>query len=286
MKNSGVIQGRIVPENKGKYQVRSTGIRQDDFKVNFQRKCDIQKVKSLYEQNGFVVLKGIIDKKTIEDLLKEVEKVLVDPTLNKKRDLHYLNKGEISSMHNIADYSKYYRNFIRNSKVTDFFREIYGEPKEIIFNSSYFAKPRRIGISTKPHQDNAFFCMSPPEVMTCWFPVNFADSRNGSMFYYRGSQKEGNIAHEPNGNLGASMCISTETENVLCSKYDKVEIELGSTDCVLHDPLVVHGSNENQSAFDRKAFNFSIASTKTNQNKKQFLQYKNKLNKFLDVMKK
>ncbi|MDA7624759.1 phytanoyl-CoA dioxygenase family protein [bacterium] len=287
MKNNiGVIQGRLLPKYQERYQAHSINYSQEEYAVEGMENHDIFKYKSLYEKNGFVILKGVIEKKTISDLLVEVEKILVDPMLNRKRDLHYINEDEISSMHNIADYSDYYKSFIRASKVSDFFRAVYGEPKEINFNSSYFAKPRRVGILTKPHQDNAFFCMEPPEVMTCWFPVNFADSRNGAIYYYKGSHKEGNIQHEPQGNLGASMCISVGTEKIIRSKYDKVEIQLEATDCVLHNPLVVHGSDENKSAFDRKAFNFSIASIRTNQNKKLFAQYKNKFNKFLDIMKK
>lgn len=246
---------------------------------------DINNAKLIYNENGFVTLKGVIDKKTIADLLGEVEKLLVDPKLDKKRDLHYINEKEISSVHNIADYSEYYRSFIKTSKISEFFRTFYGEPKELIFNSSYFAKPKRVGISTKPHQDNAYFCMEPPEIMTCWFPVNFSDSRNGPLYYYKGSHKEGNIEHKPQGNLGASMCISAEAEKRVHSKYDKVEVHLETTDCVLHNPLVVHGSDENRSAFDRKAFNFSLASINTNQNEKSFLQYKSHLNRFLEIMK-
>ena len=247
---------------------------------------DFNEAALLYDENGFVVFKGMIEKEIISQLLSEVEKVKINPKLNHKRDLHYANKNEISSMHNIADYSEYYKNFIRKSKVSEFFKYVYGEAKDVIFNSSYFAKPKRFGVSTKPHQDNAFFCMVPPEVMTCWFPVDFSDTRNGTLYYYKGSHQEGNIQHEPHGNLGASMCITEEAERRISSKYKKIEIHLEATDCVLHNPLVVHGSNENTSEFDRKAFNFSIASTRAKQDENLFRQYKSNLNEFLEIKKK
>ena len=50
---------------------------------------------------------------------------------------------------------------------------------------------------------------------------------------------------------------------------------------MIHDALVVHGSNSNISYKNRRAFNFSIASRDKINNKKLKL-YKNKLKKFLD----
>ena len=46
-------------------------------------------------------------------------------------------------------------------------------------NSSYFAKPKFQGLETKTHQDNAFFCMDPPEIATCWMPLSSANKKNG-----------------------------------------------------------------------------------------------------------
>ncbi len=237
-------------------------------------------IKSKYFEDGFVVIRNIIEKEVISNLLIEMQQALSNPNLNRNRDIHYLNGTEISSMHNLADYSTYFRGFIQSSKINDIFKWIYGESKDFIFNSSYFAKPKKIGIATKPHQDNAFFCMDPPEAMTCWFPVDFADERNGALYYFKGSHKEGNIEHEPEGNAGASMCINEGMEKTIIKKYCRNEVHLSVTDCVLHSPLVVHGSYENKSEFDRKAFNFSIASKNAVQNKVLFEKYKKNLDQF------
>ena len=113
-------------------------------------KKDFNEAAILYNEDGFVILKGMIEKEIISQLLSEVEKVKVSPKLNHKRDLHYVNENEISSMHNIADYSEYYKNFIRNSKVSEFFKNVYGEAKDVIFNSSYFAKPKDLEFLQSP----------------------------------------------------------------------------------------------------------------------------------------
>jgi len=236
--------------------------------------------KNNYLDNGFVILRDFISKPEIDKLIEELERVKKLATLNKHRDFHLIN-GRVSSMHNLADYSDYYKFFIQNSPVQDFFNSVYGSSSSKIFNSSFFAKPRRNGLETIAHQDNAYFCMDPPEIMTCWFPVDFSDSRNGTLYYYSKSNTLGNIPHIAEGNLGASMCINQENINNVARKFDRHEITLSKGDCVVHSPLVVHGSDANLSEFDRRAFNFSIASSNAHRLEESYQNYQNKVKKFL-----
>ncbi|MCX7253066.1 MAG: phytanoyl-CoA dioxygenase family protein, partial [Burkholderiales bacterium] len=242
----------------------------------------LDRAKYLFEKNGFVVLKEAIPQELITtihaSLLKAVRE---DQITNKSRDLHLFPDGEISSAHNLADYLVEYIGLIQLSNVRELIGKIYGKLSDAVFNSSYFAKPKLIGLETKPHQDNAFFCMSPPEIATCWIPLSFADTSNGGMYYFVGSHQAGNLPHEPEGNLGASMCINSEHIDAIASRYCKQYISIKAGDCILHNSLVVHGSNENLSEFDRHAFNFSIGSANAVRNEDLFNQYQNKLNEYL-----
>lgn len=242
----------------------------------------LNSAKALYEKNGFVVLKRAIPTGLIESIHRALlEAVQAGKIVNSKRDLHVFPNGEISSAHNLADYLEEYKSLIQLSNVRELVRHIYGELSDSVFNSSYFAKPKLIGLETKPHQDNAFFCMSPPEIATCWLPLTFADTTNGGLYYFAGSDQAGNLSHAPEGNVGASMCIGPEVANALASKYPKQYISIEVGDCILHNPLVVHGSDENVSHFDRHAFNFSIGSAKAVRNEALFKQYQSNLQEFL-----
>lgn len=238
--------------------------------------------KDVYEKNGFVVLKEVIPRELIAtihaSLLKAVQK---DQINNKGRDLHVFPNGEISSVHNLTDYLPEYTRLIRLTKVRELAEKIYGELSDVMFNSSYFAKPKLIGLETKPHQDNAFFCMSPPEVATCWIPLTFADTSNGGLYYFVGSQQAGNLPHAPDGNVGASLCINSEHVDAVASLYPKQYISIKAGDCILHNSLVVHGSDANLSKFDRHAFNFSIGSAKAVRDAELFYRYQNTLEEFL-----
>ena len=110
--------------------------------------------KEKYLENGFVILRNYIPVSDVDKLVIELERIKGLATLNKLRDLHLVN-NRVSSMHNLADYSDYYKFFIQNSPVQDFFNSVYGSSSSKIFNSSFFAKPKQYGLETKAHQDNA-----------------------------------------------------------------------------------------------------------------------------------
>ena len=76
--------------------------------------------KNNYLDNGFTILRNFIVKSDIDKLVTEVERVRGLTNLNKLRDLHLVD-GRVSSMHNLADYSDYYKFFIQNSPIQDFF---------------------------------------------------------------------------------------------------------------------------------------------------------------------
>jgi ectoine hydroxylase-related dioxygenase (phytanoyl-CoA dioxygenase family) len=243
---------------------------------------EISRARNQFKSDGFAVIKNVIPRDLIDFLhAKLLDCVRENRITNQKRDIHLFENGVISSAHNIADYMEDYRLLIDLPAINEIFGAIYGDRQETVFNSSYFAKPKEIGLETRTHQDNAFFCMKPAEIMTCWLPVNFSTKENGALYYFAGSQAEGDIEHVADGNLGASMCLSEKDNRAVLSKYHKTYIELVKGDCVIHSALVVHGSDENRSAYDRNAFNFSIASRRAIRDEALFNRYKSNLEKFL-----
>ena len=131
-----------------------------------------KELKNFFNTNGYVILRDSVPidliKKVRQDLLEAVNK---NQITNLKRDIHFFKNGEISSAHNLTEYLPSYKKLMSSKKISNFFKSIFSEIKSSKFNSSYFAKPKYQGLETKPHQDNAFFCMEPAEVATCWMPL-------------------------------------------------------------------------------------------------------------------
>jgi len=243
---------------------------------------EIKRIKKTFQNRGYVVLKNFMPKKLINEIKNDVQKLLKKRKIkNKLQDIHYLQNKQLSSVHNIDKYMPYHKKFLNSTKILKVFHGIFGSSEKEWFNSSYFSKPRKVGIPTKAHQDNAFFNLYPCEAFTCWIPTDSVTKQNSSLYYYLGSNKGGLLPHEPQGNLGASLCIPKKYINRVRKKYKKHYVQLKKGDCIIHDPLVVHGSEKNRSSIDREAFNFSIKSKKAKKDVVAWNNYRKKLNTYL-----
>jgi ectoine hydroxylase-related dioxygenase (phytanoyl-CoA dioxygenase family) len=238
----------------------------------------LKKIKKSYLKNGYAVLKNYIPKNLIKEMLNDTKKLKESKKAKKNIfDIHYLKTGELSSIHNIANYFPKYKKFATKSKVIEVFREIYGPASNDQYNLSYFNKPKKKGVETKIHQDNAYFLLKPAEACTFWIPTCDVTKKNSAMFYYAGSQKEGLLEHKLNGNPGASLCISNKIQKKIEKKYKKNFISMKKGDCIIHSPLVIHGASSNQSSINRGSFNFNLRSKKAKPNHAELIKHKNKL---------
>ena len=248
---------------------------------------DYKKIVKILTNDNFVIIRNFFSQNTLREIKSEIKK-LEKMDLN-KRDKHYVydskNKKILSSIHNIHLYSKFYKNLINECGLKDIIIERYGSRSKRIFNSSLFAKPKTHGLPTKIHQDNAFFNLKKGEALTCWVALDISNKKNGSLFYYKGSSELGLQKHISEGNLGASMTVKQSAQFLKkIKKYKKVYIHAKPGDCVIHDALVIHGSENNVSTANRRAVNFSISSLDKVDSIK-FKAYKDKLKQFLNKKK-
>ena len=250
-------------------------------------KNKINRVKKTFNKNGFAILRNFISKEKIDEIKNDVDRLIQTGLIkNKLENVHYIKTNKLSSVHNIANYMPYHKKFFNYTQIHKVFYGIYGPFQKKWFNSSYFIKPKKIGIATKAHQDNAFFNLNPCEAFTCWVPTDSVNEKNSPLYYYLGSQREGLLPHNPEGNLGASLCIPKKYIKKIKRKYKKQYVRLNKGDCIIHNPLVIHGSEKNKSIIDRSAFNFSIKSKRAKQDIAGWDGYRKKLNIFLKNKKK
>jgi len=246
----------------------------------------IDKAAKIFNEFGFVVLKKSTQISNLASLKEDIDKAIKGKKIKESiRNIHYFENGEVSSAHNLSSYIPSYDNFRQTNFFKQFVEKAFGSVSNMDFNSSYFAKPKKIGIETKPHQDNAFFCMKPPEIATFWFPLSFASVKNGALYYYPLSHQLGDIDHAAEGNLGASMCLNYRQISRIEKKFNRYYIDLKAGDCVVHNSQIVHGSEENTSNYDRNALNFSLASQKAQRDVVLYSNYQKRLENFIRVKK-
>ncbi|MFM7290005.1 MAG: phytanoyl-CoA dioxygenase family protein [Planctomycetia bacterium] len=122
-------------------------------------------------------------------------------------------------------------------------RLVHGEP--VLMGVETFNKPAKVGSGVPAHQDNAYFCQSPPDVLTIWISIDAATDANGPIFYIRGSHG-GMLAHQPSGVAGNSMGLAV--------RFDKSDPFVGTLepgDALVHHSQTIHYSAPNKTDHPR-----------------------------------
>lgn len=118
-------------------------------------------------------------------------------------------------------------------------RLVHGEP--VLAGVEVFNKPARVGSGVPPHQDNAYFCQTPPDMLTVWVAIDAATEANGPIFYVRGSHVGGMLPHRPSGVKGNSIGLAVGFD-----KRDAFVGTLAPGDALIHHCQTIHFSGPNK----------------------------------------
>jgi ectoine hydroxylase-related dioxygenase (phytanoyl-CoA dioxygenase family) len=211
---------------------------------------NIEQISTDYERDGVVRVKQFLSHEEVKVVRAEID--------NYVREIaHKLQASEVTFE---AD-GKTPRNLWRMEKHSSFFDQVSRKPEAInlvrrlvrgepvIVGVETFNKPARIGSAVPPHQDNAYFCQSPPDVLTVWIAIDLVTEDNGPVFYVRGSHKLGLLPHKPSGVKGNSMGLAEKFDHA-----DPFVCLLEPGDALIHHCQTIHYSGPNRSEHPRCAF--------------------------------
>tara|TARA_Y200000002_G_scaffold292752_1_gene246924 strand:+ start:57 stop:809 length:753 start_codon:yes stop_codon:yes gene_type:complete len=241
----------------------------------------MKKIKSLKEQfykNGFVKVENLFNKNEVKKLLKEVEKVKKNFLIIKNPNMHFTKDQKFNTIHNINEYIK--KGFIlkitKDKRLKDIVDSIL-ESKTKLRNLEFFLKPAKTGKAAPVHQDNYYWNIPSKKALNVWIACTQSNSKNGGLYYFKSSHKEGLINHELSLQPGTSQQISSDYFKR--KKFKKIYPDLKPGDCILHHCEVMHGSKENKSKLNRVGIVMSYKSIKAKIDKKGWFNYQQKLKK-------
>ncbi|MDP6503965.1 MAG: phytanoyl-CoA dioxygenase family protein, partial [Planctomycetota bacterium] len=141
----------------------------------------------------------------------------------------------------------------------------------------WFNKPPNTEHPTPPHQDNFYFCLKPPNVLTLWLALDPVDEENGCLRYIRGSHAGGIRLHGPTQVLGFSQSVSDYGPEEEASE-EPMLLEPG--DLVIHHGETIHRADPNRSATrHRRAFGTVYRGKSCRRDEAAFQRYKDALDK-------
>jgi phytanoyl-CoA hydroxylase len=158
----------------------------------------------------------------------------------------------IRKLYRMALQSDWFRNLAFHPGMTAAVRELLG-PDFFLLQSMLLMKPPRFGMVKVWHQDNAYFHVTPPDVLGFWVALEEADVENGCMHVVPGSHQAGLAPHDSRrGDHG--LIVEPDPADVIA-------IPLHAGDALLFDGEVYHYTPDNLSDRRRRAVQYHYAST-------------------------
>lgn len=198
-------------------------------------------LKQTYASDGVVRLGKLFDAAQMTSIREALERYTqrVAPTLPPD-DVTFEADGQtVRNLWRMQQHDPYFGQLADDSQLLALVRELlHGEP--VLMGVETFNKPAKVGSAVPPHQDNAYFCRTPPDVLTVWIAVDPVTLANGPVSYIRGSHNRGMLPHKASGLKGNSMGLDAPFDG-----SDPFVGILDAGDALIHHCQTIHFSSPN-----------------------------------------
>jgi phytanoyl-CoA hydroxylase len=214
----------------------------------------VDSIKEQFDRDGFVIVRQLLPPGELTVLRRELDRYIgsVVPNLPDS-DAFYVEKGRPETLKQLQHMGRdpFFRDYPRHSVWSSLASTLIGEPVEGQ-EPEWFNKPAGTNSPTPPHQDNYYFCLVPPHVVTIWMALDPVDDENGCLRYVRGSHLHGVRPHGRSNILGFSQGVSDYGPE---DTNQEVAIHLQPGDVVVHHGNTIHRAEPNRSAHrNRRSF--------------------------------
>jgi phytanoyl-CoA hydroxylase len=230
--------------------------------------------KSQYDADGFVVVRDLLGASEFGVLRENLDRYIreVVPGLTAS-EAFYVDAAQLETLKqlhrmNVDPFFEQYRNHPRWRSLAE---ALVGE--EVSANEpESFNKPPGTDSPTPPHQDNYYFCLRPPNVVTIWLALDRVDEGNGCLRYVRGSHRRGIRPHQVTRVLGFSQGISDYGNE---DRALETPILLEPGDVVAHHGNTIHRAEGNRSTDrNRRAFAMVWRGVSCRRDEEAFARYR------------
>lgn len=203
-------------------------------------------LETSFARDGFVVIRRLLPPEELAQLEENLDRYIreVVPGLP-DADAFYHDRARPRTLKQLQRMGRdsYFESYRRNSRWVDLAQTLLGEPA-VVEQPEWFNKPPGTNHVTPPHQDNYYFCLTPPRVLTIWLALDDVDAENGCLRYVAGSHKRGFRTHSRSNILGFSQGIVDYTPDDFTRE---VAVALQRGDAVAHHGMTIHRANANLS---------------------------------------
>ena len=138
----------------------------------------------------------------------------------------------------------------RLPEILDMVSQVIGDDFAL-WNSSFFAKPARVGTKTPWHQGGEYWPIEPLATCTIWIAVDASTSENGCLRVIPGSHRARRLASH-NESCAEGLALNLEPDKSEFNEAEAHDIVLEPGQISLHDVYLYHGSEANRSDKPRR----------------------------------
>lgn len=233
--------------------------------------------KLAYDRDGFVVIRQPLPPDAFHELQEQLDRYIRDvvPGLPDAQAF-YEDKTRPETLKQMQHMSldPYFEAYRQQPIWLELATDLVGEPVEAM-GPEWFNKPPRVSRPTPAHQDNYYFCLTPPNVITIWMALDKVDQGNGCLRYVPGSHRRGIRPHSRSSILGFSQGITDYTAD---DAREEVAVHLEPGDIVAHHGNTIHRAEANESAErHRRAFAMVYKGVSCRRDEVAFARYREAL---------
>ena len=201
-----------------------------------------------YERDGCIRVRGFLDAALLAQVRQNLQRYMrqIAPTIPAGDRTFEADGTTVRNLWRMEQHDAYFADLARRPEIVALVSKLVnGEP--VLMGVETFNKPARVGSGVPPHQDNAYFCQSPPDVLTIWIAMDAATEENGPIYYLKGSQR-GMHPHRPSGVAGNSMGLAK------MPPHEQSEVFRGTLepgDALVHHCQTIHWSAPNKTDHPR-----------------------------------
>ncbi|WP_432798193.1 phytanoyl-CoA dioxygenase family protein [Poriferisphaera sp. WC338] len=204
---------------------------------------DLNTLTSQYERDGVIRVYQLFTPRELAEVKQQITRYIYEVADNLP-ETDIVRESDGSSIRNLwrmEQHDPFFAKLTKHHRIINLVqRLLHNQP--ICLGIETFNKPAQIGSAIPPHQDNAYFCQSPPDVLTVWIAMDPATPENGPVTYYKSSHTCGMLPHKTSSVSGNSMGLA--------EPFEEGEPFIGTLnpgDALIHHCQIVHESQPNHS---------------------------------------
>jgi phytanoyl-CoA hydroxylase len=206
--------------------------------------------RSQFEDNGFVILRNVLDGDLVSEARQHVEWLLERHPDTRPENL---DTGLMTN-------DPFWVRLVSDPRLLDIAEQFIG-PDIALFASHYVAKPPLDGQPVLWHQDGSYWPLEPMTVVSLWLAVDASTPENGCMRVVPGSHQLGLQQVRERNDVENVLGSAMDDEHV--DEQSAVDLILQAGDVSIHHPNIIHGSNANTSTNWRRGLTIRYIPTST-----------------------